>query len=130
LSLNKYSKSAVKMKTFSQLTEDIAKRRLELRQRQLKQMAAQKQKVSDYQASQGQKKQSSAERESLKREIKRELQAEQTPMMQPNEYNKQVARQSARWKGMQIRQAHGEMEHEAGAQVAAKQRRLKAIMSR
>jgi hypothetical protein len=51
-------------------------------------------------------------------------------MMQPNEYNKQVARQSARWKGMQIRQAHGEMEHEAGAQVAAKQRRLKAIMSR
>ena len=118
------------MKTFSQLTEDIAKRRLELRQRQLKQMAAQKQKVSDYQASQGQKKQSSAERESLKREIKRELQAEQTPMMQPNEYNKQVARQSARWKGMQIRQAHGEMEHEAGAQVAAKQRRLKAIMSR
>ena len=55
---------------------------------------------------------------------------EQGPHMQPNEYNKQVARQSARWKGMQIRQAHGEMEHEAGAQLAAKKARMKAIMSR
>ena len=55
---------------------------------------------------------------------------EQHPTMQPNEYNKQVARQSARWKGMQIRQAHGEMEHEAGAQLAAKKARMKAIMSR
>lgn len=55
---------------------------------------------------------------------------EQTPHMQPNEYNKQVARQSARWKGMQIRQAHGEMEHEAGEQLAAKKARMKAIMSR
>jgi hypothetical protein len=55
---------------------------------------------------------------------------EQHPTMQPNEYNKQVARQSARWKGMQIRQAHGEMEHEAGAQLSAKKARMKAIMSR
>jgi hypothetical protein len=55
---------------------------------------------------------------------------EQHPTMQPNEYNKQVARQSAKWKGMQIRQAHGEMEHEAGAQLAAKKARMKAIMSR
>ena len=55
---------------------------------------------------------------------------EQHPTMKPNEYNKQVARQSARWKGMQIRQAHGEMEHQAGAEVAAKKARLKAIMSR
>ena len=55
---------------------------------------------------------------------------EQGPHMQPNEYNKQVARQSARWKGMQIRQAHGEMEHEAGAQLAAKKARMKTIMSR
>jgi len=50
--------------------------------------------------------------------------------MVPNEFNKQIARQSARWKGMQIRQAHGEMEHEAGAQLAAKKTRMKAIMSR
>ena len=55
---------------------------------------------------------------------------EQTPTIEPNEYNKQVARQSIRWKGMQIRQAHGEMEHEAGAEVAAKKARMKAIMSR
>ena len=55
---------------------------------------------------------------------------EQTPTTEPNEYNKQVARQSVRWKGMQIRQAHGEMEHEAGAEVAAKKARMKAIMSR
>ena len=55
---------------------------------------------------------------------------EQSPHMEPNEYNKQVARQSARWKGMQIRQAHGEMEHEAGAEVAARKARMKAILSR
>ena len=55
---------------------------------------------------------------------------EQHPIMQPNEYNQQVARQSARWKGMQIRQAHGEMEHEAGAELSAKKARIKSIMSR
>ncbi len=55
---------------------------------------------------------------------------EQHPKMEPTEYNKQVARASARWKGMQIRQAHGEMEHEAGAEQSAKKARLKAIMSR
>ena len=55
---------------------------------------------------------------------------EQTPHMVPNEYNKQIAKQSARWKGMQIRQSHGEMEHEAGAQLSAKKARMKAIMSR
>jgi hypothetical protein len=118
------------MKTFTQLSEDIEKRRQQLKQRQLSQVASQKQKVSDYQSAQREKQQASAERETLKKEIKRELQAEQTPAMQPNEYNKQVARQSAHWKGMQIRQTHGEMEHEAGAQVAAKKARLKAIMSR
>jgi hypothetical protein len=55
---------------------------------------------------------------------------EQDPHMQPSEYNKQVAKQSARWKGMQIRQAHGEMEHEAGAEIVAKKARMKAILSR
>ncbi len=55
---------------------------------------------------------------------------EQTPHMEPNEYSKQVARQSARWKGMQIRQSHGEIEHEAGAEMAAKKARMKAIMKR
>jgi len=55
---------------------------------------------------------------------------EQTPTMQHNEYNKQVARQSARWKGMQIRQSHGEIEHQAGAELSARRARIKAIMSR
>jgi hypothetical protein len=117
-------------KTINKIEEDIDQRRQELRQRQLDQMAAQKQKVASYQSARKKKQVASQERESLKKEIKKELQTEQTPVMQPNEYNKQVARQSARWKGMQIRQAHGEMEHEAGAQLAAKKARLKAIMSR
>ena len=118
------------MKTFQQFNEDIESRRQELRQRQLDLMAKQKQKVADYQSTQKEKQAAAQEREELKKEIKRELQAEQHPTMQPNEYNKQVARQSARWKGMQIRQAHGEMEHQAGTEVSAKKARLKAIMSR
>ena len=55
---------------------------------------------------------------------------EQTPTMEPNYYSQQVARQSATWKGRQIRQSHGEMQSKAQAELAAKQRRLKAIMSR
>jgi hypothetical protein len=118
------------MKTYTQLCEDIAKRRQQLKQRQLDQMQSQKEKVASYQSAQREKQAASQEREALKKEIMRELQSEQSPIMKPNEYNKQVARQSARWKGMQIRQSHGEMEHEAGAELAAKKARLKAIMSR
>jgi hypothetical protein len=118
------------MKTYNQLVEDLEQRRQQLRQRQLDQMQLNKKKVASYQSAQKQKQAASQEREQLKKEIKRELQMEQDPHMEPTEYNKQVARQSARWKGMQIRQAHGEMEHEAGAQLAAKKARLKAIMSR
>jgi hypothetical protein len=114
------------MKTFLQFNEDLEQRRKQLRQRQLDQMSAHKQKVASYHN----EKKEAQEKESLKNEIKKELQAEQHPTMEPTEYNKQVARQSARWKGMQIRQAHGEMEHEAGAQLAAKKARMKAIMSR
>jgi len=61
------------MKTFTQLSEDIEKRRQQLKQRQLKQVASQKQKVADYQSTQRQKQQAAAERESLKKEIKKEL---------------------------------------------------------
>ena len=118
------------MKTFQQFNEDLEKRRQQLRQRQQQKMQAHKDAVASYQSAQKEKEAAAKERESLKKEIKRELQSEQSPTMQPNEYNKQVARQSARWKGMQIRQAHGEMEHEAGAELAAKKARLKAIMSR
>ena len=118
------------MKTFQQFNEDIESRRRELRQRSMKQMQAYKEKAASHQAAQRGKQAAAQEREQLKKELKKELQAEQHPTMQPNEYNKQVARQSARWKGMQIRQAHGEMEHEAGAEQSAKKARLKAIMSR
>jgi hypothetical protein len=55
---------------------------------------------------------------------------EQNPSMEPNEFNKQIAQQSATWKGRQIRQSHGEMQSKAGAELAAKDRRMKSIMSR
>ena len=55
---------------------------------------------------------------------------EQSPSMgEPTEYNKQVARQTATWKGRQIRQTHGEMQSKAGAELAAKDRRIKSIES-
>ena len=118
------------MKTFQQFSEDIESRRRELHQKRKDQMRAQKEKVASYHAAQRDRQIAAQEREQLKKEIKRELQSEQTPTMQPSDYNKQITKQSLRWKGMQIRQAHGEMEHEAGAEVAAKKARLKAIMSR
>jgi len=118
------------MKTFQQFIEDLEARRQQLAQRQRDNVAAFKERSTASANAQKERQVAAQEREQLKKEIKRELQAEQTPVMQPNEYNKQVARQSARWKGMQIRQAHGEMEHQAGAEVAAKKARLKAIMSR
>jgi hypothetical protein len=118
------------MKTYVQYCEDLQQRRTQLAKRQRENTSAFKKRVASKSASFRERLAKRKEREDLKREIKRELQTEQTPTMQPNEYNKQVARQSARWKGMQIRQAHGEMEHEAGAELAAKKARMKAIMSR
>jgi hypothetical protein len=64
------------MKTFNQLSEDIAKKRQQLKQRQLDQMQSNKQKVASYQSSQKQSQAASQEREQLKKEIKRELQSE------------------------------------------------------
>jgi hypothetical protein len=113
-----------------EVREDIETRRIAARQQRSDQIASQRQDVANYHTTQQKQKQKASEREQLKQEIKKELQAEQHPVMEPNEYSKQVARQSARWKGMQIRQAHGEMEHQAGAELAAKKARLKSIMSR
>jgi len=62
------------MKTFKQLFEDLEKRRQQLKQRQLNQVAAQKERVTNYQSSQRERQQASTEREALKKEIKRELQ--------------------------------------------------------
>lgn len=114
------------MKTFYQFQEDIAQRRIAARQQTIDRETSAQQSVQSYHS----RKAEASKRDELKREIKRELTNEQHPTMQPTEYNKQIARQSARWKGMQIRQAHGEMEHEAGAEIAAKRARMKAIMSR
>ena len=55
---------------------------------------------------------------------------EQTPTMEPNLYSQQVARRQAAQKTAQIRHVHQELGAEARAQQAAKQSRLKSIMSR
>jgi hypothetical protein len=64
------------VKTYTQLCEDISKRRQQLRQRQLDQMQSHKEKVASYQSSQRQNQAASQEKEQLKKEIKRELQQE------------------------------------------------------
>jgi hypothetical protein len=118
------------MKSFQQFNEDLEARRQQLAQRQKEHLASFKERSAATANAQKERVAKQTEREQLKKEIKQELQSEQHPTMQPTEYNKQVARQQARWKGMQIRQAHGEMEHEAGAELAAKKARMKSIMSR
>ena len=55
---------------------------------------------------------------------------EQTPTMEPNFYSQQVARRQAAQKTAQIKHVHQEIGGEARAQQAAKERRMKAIMSR
>ena len=64
------------MKTYTQLIEDIAKRRQQLKQRQLDQMKSQKERVASYQSAQRERQSEAQEREQLKKEIKRELQSE------------------------------------------------------
>lgn len=118
------------MKTFDQLSEDLEQRRQQLRQRQQQQIQSHKERVASYQASQQEKQSASKEREQLKKEIKRELQTEQTPVMQPNLYSQLVARRQATQKSSHIKHVHSELGAEARSQEAAKQRRLKAIMSR
>ena len=55
---------------------------------------------------------------------------EQVPSMEPNLYSQQVARRQATQKTAHIKHVHQELGAEARSQEAAKQRRLKAIMSR
>jgi len=55
---------------------------------------------------------------------------EQTPHMEPNEYNKQIARRQATQKTSQIKHVHGELGAEARAQQSQKRAEMKAIMSR
>jgi chromosome segregation ATPase len=117
-------------KSVKKIDEDLEQRRQDLRQRQFGQMQSYKQKVADYKASQREKQQASSERETLKREIKRELQTEQTPHMEPNYYNQQIARRQATQKTAQIKHVHQEIGAEARAQQSQKRAEMKAIMSR
>ena len=55
---------------------------------------------------------------------------EQVPSMEPNEYNKQIARRQATQKSAHIKHVHSELGAEARAQQAAKRAEMKAIMSR
>ena len=118
------------MKTFRQFTEDLEQRRQELRQRQLDQMSTYKQNVASYQSAQKKRIAKQKEREDLKSEIKRELQTEQTPTMEPNEYNKQIARRQATQKSTHIRHVHSELGAEPRAQQSQKRAEMKAILSR
>jgi len=118
------------MKSFQQFNEDLEARRQQLAQRQKDNADSFKQRSLAAATAHKERIAAKQDREQLKKEIKQELQSEQHPTMQPTEYNKQVARRQATWKGSQIRQAHGEMEHEAGAELSAKKARMKAIMSR
>ena len=115
------------MKTFQQFNEDIEQRRKQLQQRSLDKMTAYKKNVANYKSAQKEKEEGAQERESLKKEIKRELQTEQTPTMQPNLYNQLVARRQATQKGQQIRHVHGELGAEARSQQAAKRQRLNKL---
>lgn len=63
-------------------------------------------------------------------DLKRDLQTEQTPTMEPNLYSKQVAMRQAAQKTAQIKHVHQELGAEARSQQAAKQSRMKSIMSR
>lgn len=118
------------MKTFTQFNEDIEQRRKQLRQRQLDQMAAYKERATSHQSAQRKRQERQREREELKQEIKRELHTEQTPTMKPNPYNVMIARQQAKRKSTREIHAQQEMGAEARAQNAAKRERLRAIMSR
>jgi hypothetical protein len=59
--------------SITKIEEDIETRRRELRQRQKDQMSAQRERVAGYHATQKEIRQKQAEREELKKEIKREL---------------------------------------------------------
>ena len=118
------------MKTFQQFSEDIETRREQLRQRQLSQIAAQRQRVADHQAAQKEKRDAEQERQQLKKEIKRELQTEQTPMMEPTSFNVMKSREQAKGGIAHRRHVHGELARIAAAQQKQKRAEMKAILSR
>jgi len=92
------------MKTFRQFSEDIEQRRQELHQRQLQQMATHKKRVSAYQANLQAKKDKEEEHQEIIKKVKRELQTEQTPTMEPNLYSQMIAKSQMSRK--RAREAH------------------------
>lgn len=121
------------MKTFQQFNEDVdrlTQRRQQLRQRQLKQMAAHKQRVAAQQDASKKRFQKQREKEELKKEIRRELQLEQDPHMTPTPFNIMKAREQARGGIAHRRHVHGELAREAGAQQTAKRQRLNKLMTK
>lgn len=64
------------MKTFTQFNEDIEQRRQQLRQRQLDQMAAHRERVKSYQAAQAEKRQAAIDREEEHQEIIKKVKKE------------------------------------------------------
>lgn len=55
---------------------------------------------------------------------------EQIPSMEPNEYNKQIARRQATQKTAQMKHVHQEIGAEAREQERQKRAEMRAIMSR
>ena len=80
------------MKTFQQFNEDLEARRQQLAQRQKDNATAFKEKSLASANAHKERVAARQDRERLKSEIKQELQSEQHPSMEPNEFNKQVAR--------------------------------------
>ena len=118
------------MKSYSQFCEDLEQRKQELAARQRENLQRFREKSAA--AAQARKDQLAAkrDREVLKKELKAELKTEQTPAMEPNEYNKQSARRQATQKSAHITHVHRELGAEARAQQAQKRAEMKAIMSR
>jgi len=117
-------------KSVNKIEEDLQQRRSQLAKRQRENVSDFKKRVSSKSSSFKERLAKRKEKEDLKREIKRELQTEQTPTMEPNFYSQQVARRQAAQKTAQIKHVHQELGAEARSQQAAKQSRLKSIMSR
>ncbi len=112
------------------VSEDLEARRQQLAQRQRDNVAAFKERSTASANAQKERVARQREREQLKSEIKRELQTEQTPTMEPNLYSQLVAKRQASQKSSIIKQVHSDLSAEKKAQEGQKRAEIKAIMSR
>lgn len=118
------------MKTYIQFCEDLQQRRTQLAKRQRENVSAFKKRVAAKSSSFKERLAKRKEREDLKREIKRELQTEQTPHMNPTPFNIMKAREQAKGGIQHRKHVHGEIARETSAQQSAKRARMKEILSR